>query len=88
MFENPGGPRPLPPVADAHGCKHKHFFPVIFLSFVGNTEASGRLVEPPSRSSLWRFKYTDPVLAPFRKIIRPNYDDMNLNCGGKKVRQK
>ena len=44
------------------------------------------MLEPPSRSSLWRFKYTDPNLAPFRKFIRPNYDDMNLNCGGKKVK--
>jgi len=39
----------------------------------------GRLMEPPSRSSLWRFE-------EFKKHDPPiNYNDNELNCGGKDV---
>ena len=32
----------------------------------------GRLVEPPSRNSMWRYGFSNP----------PNYSDNQLNCGG------
>ena len=32
----------------------------------------GRLVEPPSRSSMWRYGFNTPH----------NYDDNAINCGG------
>ncbi|XP_005092248.1 uncharacterized protein LOC101851710 [Aplysia californica] len=32
----------------------------------------GRLIEPPSRSSMWRYRFDNPV----------NYDDNQLYCGG------
>jgi len=35
-------------------------------------EPHGRLIEPPSRSSMWRYGFKTPE----------NYDDMGLNCGG------
>ena len=35
----------------------------------------GRLVEPPSRSSMWRYGFNTPH----------NYDDNGLNCGGLNV---
>ena len=35
----------------------------------------GRLVEPPSRSSMWRYGFNTPH----------NYDDNALNCGGLNV---
>ncbi|GFN75898.1 eukaryotic translation initiation factor 3 subunit a [Plakobranchus ocellatus] len=38
--------------------------------------ASGRLVEPTMRSSLWRFDPDAPV----------NYNDYNLNCGGTQIK--
>jgi hypothetical protein len=36
----------------------------------------GRLLEPPSRSSMWRAGFQNPT----------NYDDNALNCGGLNVR--
>jgi len=39
----------------------------------------GRLMEPPSRSSLWRFREFDQYSPP------KNYDDNELFCGGFKV---
>lgn len=35
----------------------------------------GRLVDPPSRSSMWRYGFKNP----------PNYDDNQLYCGGVQV---
>ncbi|XP_013416594.1 uncharacterized protein LOC106178101 [Lingula anatina] len=35
----------------------------------------GRLIEPPSRSSLWRFQ-------EFVDLVTPNYNDNELFCGG------
>lgn len=32
----------------------------------------GRLLDPPSRASIWRFNAN----------AKPNYDDTGLNCGG------
>ncbi|KAG8199109.1 hypothetical protein JTE90_016246 [Oedothorax gibbosus] len=45
---------------------------VSLLSYLGMVQGHGRLLEPPSRSSMWRFGYDTP----------PNYDDNELFCGG------
>ena len=39
-------------------------------------EGHGRLVDPPSRSSMWRYGFKNP----------PNYNDNQLYCGGVQVR--
>ncbi|GFT30055.1 chitin-binding type-4 domain-containing protein, partial [Nephila pilipes] len=39
---------------------------------VGQIQGHGRLLEPPSRSSMWRFGYNTPS----------NYNDNELFCGG------
>lgn len=41
----------------------------------------GRLMNPPSRSSLKRFR-NDPAIALFWDKIIPNYQDHELFCGG------
>ena len=38
-------------------------------------EGHGRLLEPPSRSSMWRQGYSNLI----------NYNDNELNCGGANV---
>ncbi|XP_054706523.1 uncharacterized protein LOC129216337 [Uloborus diversus] len=43
-----------------------------------SVSSHARLMEPPSRSSMWRFGYDTPV----------NYDDDGLYCGGIKVQWK
>ncbi|KAK7476987.1 hypothetical protein BaRGS_00031763, partial [Batillaria attramentaria] len=48
---------------------------VVMLMMFGRTSGHGRLVEPPSRSSMWRFGFKTPV----------NDDDNGLNCGGSGV---
>lgn len=35
-------------------------------------ESHGRLIEPPSRASMWRYGFSTP----------PNYNDHELYCGG------
>ncbi|XP_060576961.1 uncharacterized protein LOC132734272 [Ruditapes philippinarum] len=45
---------------------------LILIYHVIQTEGHGRLVEPPSRSSMWRYGFQTPV----------NYDDNQLFCGG------
>ena len=45
---------------------------VILIYFTAHTDGHGRLIEPPSRSSMWRFGFNTPV----------NYDDNQLFCGG------
>ncbi|PSN43757.1 hypothetical protein C0J52_06412 [Blattella germanica] len=37
-----------------------------------NVEGHGRLIEPPSRATMWRYGFTTP----------PNYNDHELYCGG------
>ena len=37
-----------------------------------SVSSHGRLVEPPSRSSMWRYGFNTPH----------NYDDNAINCGG------
>ena len=41
----------------------------------------GRLMNPPARSSLKKFR-NDPAIAPFWDNIVPNYQDHELFCGG------
>ncbi|GFQ64711.1 chitin-binding type-4 domain-containing protein [Trichonephila clavata] len=48
---------------------------MVFIScclLAGQVQGHGRLFEPPSRSSMWRFGYNTP----------PNYNDNELFCGG------
>lgn len=40
--------------------------------FVANAEGHGRLIEPPSRASAWRYGFQTP----------PDYNDHELYCGG------
>jgi len=48
---------------------------------VDDVNGHGRLIDPPSRSSLWRF--TDhPLIAPYTDKIQQNLNDDNLDCGG------
>ena len=49
---------------------------VIVAAMLVQTEAHGRLIEPPSRASAWRYGFSTPA----------NYDDNQLFCGGKQVR--
>lgn len=42
---------------------------------LGVVTGHGRLVEPPSRSSMWRYGYRNP----------PNYNDNQLYCGGVQI---
>ncbi|KAH8359862.1 hypothetical protein KR093_009247, partial [Drosophila rubida] len=48
------------------------FFYFFFTSFNFNVEAHGRLIEPPSRASAWRYGFQTP----------PDYNDHELYCGG------
>ena len=61
---------------------------VLVVITVRNVESHGRLLEPPSRSSMFRFAYSDPMLIPHRDLIQPNYLDNQLNCGGRGVNIK
>lgn len=45
---------------------------VILTTFVDLCHGHGRLIEPPSRSSAWRYGFQTP----------PNYNDHELYCGG------
>lgn len=44
----------------------------ILVSVTPKCEAHGRLIEPPSRASAWRYGFQTP----------PNYNDHELYCGG------
>jgi hypothetical protein len=54
------------------------FLIVLFLTItnISQLNAHGRLMNPPSRSSVWRFKEFSSYNPP------PNYNDMELSCGG------
>lgn len=47
-------------------------FVLILTTLIKYTEAHGRLIEPPSRASAWRYGFDTP----------PNYNDHELYCGG------
>lgn len=44
----------------------------VILWLLQNVEAHGRLIEPPSRATMWRYGFSTP----------PNYNDHELYCGG------
>ena len=54
--------------------KMETFF--VLLCLLGYVNAHGRLVEPPSRASMWRFGYSTPA----------DYNDNQGFCGGAQVR--
>ncbi|XP_048759712.1 uncharacterized protein LOC125669290 isoform X3 [Ostrea edulis] len=45
------------------------------LCLFGLVQGHGRLIDPPSRSSMWRYGYRNP----------PNYNDNQLYCGGVQI---
>ncbi|XP_050434733.1 uncharacterized protein LOC126841953 isoform X2 [Adelges cooleyi] len=45
---------------------------ILWASEYRETDGHGRLIEPPSRSSMWRYGFSTP----------PNYNDHELYCGG------
>ncbi|KAK2167115.1 hypothetical protein LSH36_32g20072 [Paralvinella palmiformis] len=53
-----------------------YLFVVLVVTSFRASSGHGRLLEPPSRSSLWRFPNQFPGAVP-------NYDDNGLNCGGR-----
>ena len=49
---------------------------LLFVQFERNlVDAHAKLIEPPMRSSMWRFGYNTPI----------NYNDNELFCGGIQV---
>ncbi|XP_053690918.1 uncharacterized protein LOC128739457 [Sabethes cyaneus] len=52
--------------------KHIYLQPNLLCSNVLPTAGHGRLIEPPSRASAWRYGFSTP----------PNYNDHELYCGG------
>jgi Lytic polysaccharide mono-oxygenase, cellulose-degrading len=45
---------------------------ILLPALVDQTNGHGRLIEPPSRASAWRYGFSTP----------PNYNDHELYCGG------
>ena len=45
---------------------------VALLSLTYSAEGHGRMIDPPMRSSMWRYGFDTPK----------NYNDNELNCGG------
>ena len=62
-------------------------FHIAVLITISQVRGHGRLLEPPSRASMFRFENTDPMLIPYRDVIEPNYNDNQLFCGGRSVRR-
>ena len=53
--------------------KHVYFFGLLLcLQLLKHVSAHGRLIEPPSRTSAWRFGFDTPTY----------YNDSETNCGG------
>ncbi|CAL8109432.1 unnamed protein product [Orchesella dallaii] len=52
---------------------------ILLLSYINSVYPHGRLMEPPSRSSLWHFEEFEEFNPPI------NYDDTQLYCGSKEV---
>ncbi|XP_041374514.1 uncharacterized protein LOC121387457 [Gigantopelta aegis] len=48
------------------------FGALLFFACVSGGDGHGRLLEPPSRASMWRFGYNTPI----------NYNDNQMFCGG------
>ena len=45
---------------------------LLLFAVIDGVSGHGRLIEPPSRASMWRFGYKTPI----------NYDDNQMFCGG------
>ena len=52
--------------------QHLILFCVLLLVEISIVQGHGRLMDPPSRNSMWRAGFPNP----------PNYNDNELNCGG------
>lgn len=52
-----------------------HLLCILLIETLPYAHGHGRLIDPPARSSQWRFGYNTPV----------NYDDNQLYCGGVQV---
>ena len=52
-------------------------------SLIIAVQGHGRLMDPPGRSSMWRFAETNDLLRPFKDMIAIHYTDNGLNCGGR-----
>ncbi|KAK3592827.1 hypothetical protein CHS0354_019055 [Potamilus streckersoni] len=50
-------------------------FGLIIITYLDLSSGHGRLLDPPSRSSMWRYGFPNP----------PNYDDNQVYCGGVQV---
>ncbi|XP_052820506.1 uncharacterized protein LOC128246356 [Mya arenaria] len=48
---------------------------LVHVLWAGSARGHGRLIDPPSRSSMWRYGFKTP----------PNYDDNQMYCGGVQV---
>jgi hypothetical protein len=44
----------------------------VLVSILYRTDGHGRMIDPPMRSSMWRYGFNTPK----------NYNDNELNCGG------
>lgn len=56
----------------------KYYIYILYVAisnWFSEVKGHGRLVDPPSRSSMWRYGYKNP----------PNYNDNQLYCGGAQV---
>lgn len=49
-----------------------------------SVEGHGRLIQPPSRSTVWRY-LSDELIEPYESIVEINYNDNQLFCGGAQV---
>lgn len=49
---------------------------LFLVTLVNHANSHGRLMEPPNRSSLWRFEEYESQNPPI------NYDDNQIFCGG------
>lgn len=57
----------------------KYYIYILYVAisnWFSEVKGHGRLIDPPSRSSMWRYGYNNP----------PNYNDNQLYCGGAQVR--
>jgi len=58
---------------------------IAFLSallFVAKVHSHGMMIDPPSRSSMFRYKETNPLIIPYASIVEDNWTDNELFCGG------
>ena len=64
-------------VSTSHGTQ-VGFQILIALNLVSSIDGHGRMIDPPSRNSAWRYGFPNP----------PFYTDNELNCGGYNVQWK